>query len=121
VVTSSPDPRPVWGGLDYADHRAVGLAGVDGARDAGNRWVFRDASQPWKVRHVAIANSVRLTHAVDVTDTIERGIASLRAHRRYLEGLGESAPDPHEMLLEFARRSGERFGGRLAVSYELLG
>jgi len=121
VVTSSPDPRPVWGGLDYADHRAVGLAGVDAARDAGNRWVFRDVSKPWKVRHIAMANSVRPTHAVDVTDTIERGIASLQAHRQYLTGLGESAPDPHEMLLGFARMTGERFGGRLAVSYELLG
>jgi len=121
VVTSSPDPRPVWGGLDYADHRAVGLAGVDATRDAGNRWVFRDLPEPWRVRYTAIANSARPTHAVDVTDTIEHGIASLRAHRRYLEGLGESAPDPHEMLLGFARMSGERFGGRLAVSYELLG
>jgi LmbE family N-acetylglucosaminyl deacetylase len=127
VITSSPDPRPVWGGLDYADHRAVGLAGVDAARDAGNRWVFREllgeggrVLEPSKVRHIAMANSIRPTHAVDVTDTIERGIASLRAHRRYLEGLGESAPDPHEMLLGFAQLSGERFGGRLAVSYELL-
>ena len=125
VITGSPDPRPVWGGVDFADHRAVGLAGVDAARDAGNRWVFRDLATdgltPWKVRHTAIANSVRPTHAVDVTDTIDRGIASLRAHRRYLAGLGESAPDPDDMLRGFARMSGERFGGRLAVSYELLG
>jgi LmbE family N-acetylglucosaminyl deacetylase len=121
VLTSSPDPRTIWGGLDYADHRAVGLAGVDAARDAGNRWVFRELSAPWKVRYTAIANSVRPTHAVDVTDTIERGIASLRAHRKYLEGLGESAPDPHELLLGFARMTGEQFGGRLAVGYELLG
>jgi len=76
---------------------------------------------PWKVRRIAIANSVRPTHAVDVTDTIEQGIASLRAHRRYLAGLGESAPDPDDMLRGFARMTGERFGGRLAVSYELLG
>ena len=128
VITSSPDPRPLWGGVDYADHRAVGLAGVDAARDAGNRWVFRDVlgagggnGEHWKVRYTAIANSVRPTHAVDVTDTIERGIASLQAHRRYLDGLGDAAPDPHEMLLGFARMTGERFGGRLAVSYELLG
>jgi hypothetical protein len=57
---------------------------------------------------------------VDVTETIERGIASLRAHRRYLDGLGVAAPDPGEMLRGFAGMTGERFGGRLAVSYELL-
>ncbi|MEP6561935.1 MAG: PIG-L deacetylase family protein [Nakamurella sp.] len=121
VITGSPDPRPVWGGVDYADHRAVGLAGVDAVRDAGNRWVFRDLLEPWKVQHTAIANSVQPTHAVDVTDTIERGVASLLAHRRYLEGLGEAAPDPSEMLLGFARMTGRRFAGRLAVSYEILG
>jgi LmbE family N-acetylglucosaminyl deacetylase len=121
VVTSSPDPRSLWGGVDFADHRAAGLAGVDATRDAGNRWVFRGSGDPWKVRYTAIAGSIQPTHAVDVTDTIERGVASLRAHRRYLEGLGESAPDAHEMLLGFARMSGERFGGRLAVNYELLG
>ena len=125
VVTSSPDMRPVWGGVDYADHRAVGLASVDAARDAGNRWVFRDMSaegfEPWKVRYTAMANSAKPTHAVDVTDTIERGVASLRAHRRYLDGLGDTAPDPDAMLRGFARMTGERFGGRLAVSFEVLG
>ena len=72
------------------------------------------------MRYTAVAMSPRATHAVDVTDTIDRGIASLRAHRRYLDGLGESAPDPDEMLRGFAKATGERFGGRLAISYELL-
>lgn len=124
VVISNPDMRPQWGGIDQADHRAVGLAGVDAARDASNRWVFRDlideGLEPWTVRYTAVAMSPRATHAVDVTDTIDRGIASLRAHRRYLDGLGESAPDPDEMLRGFAKATGERFGGRLAISYELL-
>jgi LmbE family N-acetylglucosaminyl deacetylase len=124
VVTSSPDPRPAWGGIDYADHRAVGLASIDAARDAGNRWVFRDlvdeGFEPWKVRHIAIGQSARATHAVDVTATIDAGVASLRAHQRYLEGLGDAAPDPDEMLRGFAAMTGERFGGRLAVGFELL-
>ena len=95
VVTSSPDPRPVWGGLDYADHRAVGLAGVtppEMPATAGSFAICRGGLEPWKVRHIAMANSVRPTHAVDVTDTIERGIASLRAHRQYLEGWGSRHP-----------------------------
>ena len=111
VVASSPDVRPAWGGIDFADHRAVSLAAVDGTRDAGNRWVFRDLAdeglEPWKVRYTALGNSVRATHAVDITDTIERGVASLRAHRRYLEGLGSAAPDPDDMLRGFARMTGE--------------
>ena len=125
VVMSSPDVRPLWGGVDQADHRAVSLAAVDASRDAGNRWVFRElieeGLEPWNVTYTALGNSGRPTHAVDVTDSIERSVASLRAHQRYLEGLGESAPDPDEMLRGFAAMSGERFGGKLAVTYELLG
>jgi LmbE family N-acetylglucosaminyl deacetylase len=124
VVASSPDVRPAWGGIDYADHRAVSLAAVDASRDAGNRWVFRDlvdaGLEPWKVRYTALANSAGPTHAVDVTDTIDRGVASLRAHQRYLDGLGTAAPDPDAMLRGFARMTGERFGGRPTVGYELL-
>lgn len=125
VIVPSPDLRPAWGGIDFADHRAAGLAAVDAARDAGNRWVFRDLAdeglEPCKVRYIALANSSRPTHAVDVEDSIGAGVASLRAHGRYLAGLGEAAPDPDTMLRGFARMSGERFGGRLSVNYELLG
>ena len=124
VVASNPDPRPAWGGIDYADHRAVGLAAVDGIRDAGNRWVFRELSdeglEPWKVRYTALGMSPQASHAVDVTDTIEASIASLSAHRRYLEGLGDNAPDVDAMLRGFAEMNAPRFGGRLTVAYEIL-
>ena len=124
VVVPSPDLRAAWGGIDFADHRAAGTAALDAARDAGNRWVFRELAeegrQPWKVRYIALANSPRPTHAVDVSDSIGAGVASLRAHGRYLAGLGPAAPDPDTMLRGFARANGERFGGRPAVLYELL-
>lgn len=124
VIAPNPDPRAAWGGFDYADHRAVGLAAVDGVRDAGNRWVFRElldeGLQPWKVRYTALAASPRASHAVDVTDTMDAGIASLNAHRGYLAGLGQQAPDVDRMLRGFARMAAPRFGGRLAVAYELL-
>jgi LmbE family N-acetylglucosaminyl deacetylase len=124
VVTTNPEPRPAWGGIDQADHRAVGLAAVDAARDAGNRWVFRElldeGLEPWKVRYTAIGMSTRPSHAVDVTSSIDRGVASLRAHQRYLQGLGGAAFDPDEFLRGSAAKTGGQFGGRLAVSYELL-
>lgn len=124
VVVSNPDPRPAWGGIDYADHRAVNLAAVDGTRDAGNRWVFREllaeGLEPWKVRYVALGMSPRASHGVDVTDTIDASVASLNAHRRYLEGLGDQAPDVDGMLRGFASMNAPRFGGRLVVAYEIL-
>src|SRR5262245_18210428 len=45
VTLNHHDP---WGGrsLNMADHRITGLAVLDAARDAGNRWVFPDAGDP---------------------------------------------------------------------------
>ena len=40
-----------FGGLNMADHRVVGVAALDAARDAGNRWVFPElldeGLEPW--------------------------------------------------------------------------
>ena len=118
--------RETYGGryLNMADHRWTGLATIDAVRDAGNRWVFTDLAgsglEAWPgVRHLAVVASPQPTHAVDVTDTFELGVASLRAHRAYLEGIG--GPDPEEFLRGGAEATAARFGGRLAVAFELLG
>lgn len=118
--------RETFGGtfLNMADHRVAGQATIDAVRDAANRWVFtelRDAGlDPWGgVRHLAVIASPQATHAVDVTDTFEVGVESLRRHAAYLAGLGD--PDPEEFLRGNAEATGERFGGRLAVAFELLG
>ncbi len=118
--------RETYGGrfLNMADHRAVGQATIDAVRDAANRWVFTDLSdaglEPWSgVRHLAVIASPEATHAVDVTDTFDLGVESLRRHAAYLAGLGD--PDPEAFLRQGAEATAERFGGRLAVSFELLG
>lgn len=114
------------GVLNQADHIAVGQAALDAARDAGNRWVFRElldeGLEPWSgVRALLAFGSPRATHAVDVTETLDRGIASLRAHAAYLAGLGDNAmADPEEFLEAIARMTGSRFGTKYAVSFECL-
>jgi LmbE family N-acetylglucosaminyl deacetylase len=117
--------RESYGGeyLNMSDHRVVGQATLDAVRDAANRWVFtelRDEGlEPWSgVKFAAVVASPQATHAVDVTDTFDRGVESLRCHKAYLEGLG--APDPEPMLRGIAESAGARFGGRLAVSFELF-
>ena len=41
----------IGGMVNQADHRAVGLAALDAARDAGNRWIFPELAdeglEPW--------------------------------------------------------------------------
>jgi LmbE family N-acetylglucosaminyl deacetylase len=115
-----------WGNsaLNMADHRNVGLAAIDAARDAGNPWVFPELLdeqlEPWSgARRIFVNASPFPTHAVDVTDTIERGIASLQAHEAYLAGLGTGAmSDPGAFLRGMAEEAGKRFGGRLAATFE---
>jgi LmbE family N-acetylglucosaminyl deacetylase len=110
-----------WGGLSFnmADHRHVGLAALDAARDAGNRWIFTDAGAPWPgVRRVAMGGSPFPTHFVDVGDTIEVGIASLREHAAYIAGLGTDF-DPDAFLRGNARAAGEVAGCAYAATFQL--
>ncbi|MFP4513569.1 MAG: PIG-L deacetylase family protein [Acidimicrobiales bacterium] len=110
--------------LNMADHRHLGLAVLDAARDAGNRWVFTDliaeGLEPWDgVRWVAVSATGTPTHAVDVTGHLDTGVASLQAHRAYLDGLGEEI-DTRAMLEGFARSGGEGLGTELAIAFELV-
>jgi LmbE family N-acetylglucosaminyl deacetylase len=112
------------GMLNQADHIAVGRAVVDAARDAGNRWVFRELVDeglaPWNgVRAVWAAGSPLSTHGVDVTDHLAAGVASLQAHEAYLAGLSQQM-DPEEFLESFARMTGSRLGCRFGVAFEVL-
>jgi len=120
--------RETWGGrnLNQADHIAVGLATVDAVRDAGNRWVFSeqlaDGLQPWGgVREVWANGSPQATHGVDITDTFDLGVESLRAHGAYIEGLGWEHFDAGEFLEGTARPTGARMGVTFATSFEVFG
>ncbi|MGH2752276.1 MAG: PIG-L deacetylase family protein, partial [Actinomycetota bacterium] len=115
-----------WGGSSFnmADHRVVGLAVMDAARDAANRWVFQDllegGYQPWGgVRMVCINASPYPTHAVDVTGFLAQGIRSLQAHRAYIEGLGGEF-DARAFLESSAAAVGDRAGYEHAVGFEVV-
>ncbi|GHH51922.1 GlcNAc-PI de-N-acetylase [Lentzea cavernae] len=116
--------RETWpgGGLNMADHIAVGRATVDAVRDAGNRWIFPELGlEKWEgVKYVAAASSPLSTHAVDITDSFDASVASLRAHKAYLEALSGDMADPEPFLRSMAETTGQRFGGVLATSFELL-
>ncbi|MER6576664.1 PIG-L deacetylase family protein [Nonomuraea sp. NPDC001023] len=124
VITLNPDDT--WGGTYWntPDHRAVGRAVLDAAGDAGNRWIFPDTdAAPWNgVRWVAVAGSNSPTHAVDVTDGLERGVRSLLEHRAYIEALTDQAPEVYarELIEGSARQAAERFDGRPAVAFRLF-
>ncbi|MEV6907082.1 PIG-L deacetylase family protein [Amycolatopsis sp. NPDC051071] len=111
--------------VNHADHIVTGRAILDGARDAGNRWVFpellEEGLEPWgDARRIWSANSPQPTHGVDVTDSLDRGVASLRAHAAYIEGLGDPNFDAAEFLETIGRNAGSKLGCEFAVSFEVL-
>jgi LmbE family N-acetylglucosaminyl deacetylase len=115
-----------WGGtiLNMADHRWLGLAVLDAARDAGNRWIFPElldeGLQPWdRVNKVLIAGSAKPSHGVDVTDFLDRGIASLQAHQAYIDNLSGDF-DPESFLRNNATAAGKRMGCKYAVAFEVI-
>ncbi|WP_122818252.1 PIG-L deacetylase family protein [Nocardioides pantholopis] len=108
-------------GLNQADHRVAGLAALDATRDAGNRWVFRElldeGLEPWSPRWLLVAGHTAPTHGVDVTgDPLQRGIASLEAHREYLAGL-PGHPPPRALVTAITAADGRRMGVAAAVLF----
>src|ERR1700757_4595590 len=118
VITMSFDLT--WGEdgpVNHADHRAVGLAVLDACRDAANGWVFPEAGPPCTgIRDAYVATVAAPTHFVDVTDTIDAGVASLREHYAYIEGLGREF-DPDEFLKNMAGYVGLGAGCEYAVAF----
>jgi len=109
------------GGVNHADHRAVGLATLDACRDAANEWMFEDAGGAWKgITGAFVAGVPAPTHFVDVTDTIDLGVASLREHRAYIDGLGTDF-DPEEFLKNIAGFGGMAAGCEFAVLLQAFG
>jgi LmbE family N-acetylglucosaminyl deacetylase len=126
IVSGTFSDRMVAGLSNQADHRVVGLAALDAARDAGNRWIFPElldeGLEPWGgVRFVAFAGAERPTHGVDVTgEPLRRGILSLAAHAQYTSGLGMAGPEPGPFLTWMARQSGPALGVEAAVLFDVF-
>ena len=116
VITMSFDLTWADGGpVNHSDHRAVGLAVLDACRDAANEWVFRDLGLPRSsIKDAYVCGIGDPSHFADVTATIDAGIASLKEHRAYLDGLGGDF-DPDQFLRDAAGYVGLGAGCDYAV------
>jgi LmbE family N-acetylglucosaminyl deacetylase len=125
IVSGGYEIRMFRGMVNQADHRVVGLAVLDAARDAGNRWIFPElldeGLEPWGgVRFVGYAGADTPSHGVDVTgEPLQRGIASLAAHAEYTKGLGVAGPEPGPFLTWMANMSGRQMGVEAAVLFDM--
>ena len=109
------------GAVNHADHRATGLAVLDACRDAANRWLYPESGEPWQgISHAYVVGASYPTHFVDVTTTVEAGIASLREHKAYLDGLGGDF-DPNEFIRNMTGFGGAAAGCEYAVLFQRFG
>ena len=120
VVVGSWDVEFV-AGLNQADHRVAGLAAVDArSRRRQPLGLPRAARRRTGAVVAAVAarpGDRRPTHGVDVTgEPLERGIASLEAHREYLAGI-PGHPPPRLMITGITALQGRQHGRAHAVLF----
>jgi LmbE family N-acetylglucosaminyl deacetylase len=84
-----PGVSPAY--VNSADHRALGQSVIDAVADAANEWIFPDLpEEPWRgVTYIAVSELLDPPHEVDVAHQVEKAVASLCEHRRYLELLSD--------------------------------
>ena len=109
------------GAVNHVDHRVVGSTVLDASRDAANRWLFPEMGEPWQgIRDVYVSGAANPTHYVDVSETLELGIASLREHAVYIAGLGRQF-DADEFLRNIAGFGGMVAGCEYALTLQRFG
>ena len=124
IISGNYDLFFPGGHFNFADHRAVGVAVLDAARDADNRWIFpellEEGHEPWHgIKHIFIASPPVTSHYVDVTDSIDKGIASLEEHKVYIDNLSQDF-NPDDFLSFGAAATGMQTGCDYAVGFGFM-
>jgi LmbE family N-acetylglucosaminyl deacetylase len=127
VLTSSPE---IWWrrlGASHPDHRAVGEATVAAVYpDARNPFAHPElladeGLESWAVSELWLmaAPDERIDHVVDITDTIGRKVAALRAHASQTAHL----PDLEQRIRSLGGTWAHRFGltaGRIGEAFQIV-
>jgi len=104
VVTG--DPQTLITGfntINHPDHRAVGLATLDAIFPAARNHNYfpeslGDGLEPVYVKHVYLSGTLHPDTWIDVTDTFERKIASLREHKSQIKDMDGLAQRMRERM-----------------------
>ena len=114
---SPPGVSPSY--VNSADHRALGQCVLDSVADAGNEWIFPDITEePWRgVTYIAVSELLDPPHEVDVSAEVEKAVASLCEHRRYLELISDAPVE--EQARQIVDMSTATEDGRRRVGFRL--
>jgi LmbE family N-acetylglucosaminyl deacetylase len=124
MLVQSPERN--WDRLfaSHPDHLAAGEVAIQAIYpDSRNPFAFpelmAEGLQPWRVREVWITGSPQPNHAVDITETFDKKIAALHAHRSQTAHNSQL----EEMVRSWGERNGESFGlepGRVAETFKVV-
>jgi len=118
------DPEVIFyrdGGVNHTDHRTAGLAAVDAVYPAARNpmafpWLYREGLEKHVVRRLYLFWSERPNAWIDVTATLDRKIAALRAHVSQIH-----EPERlEERIRSWASEEGERVGVTAAEALRLV-
>jgi LmbE family N-acetylglucosaminyl deacetylase len=118
------DPEVVFygdGGINHTDHRAAGMAAVDAVYPAARNpmafpWLVREGLALHRVKRVYLFWPNNPTVRIDVSDTIGRKIAALRAHASQIREPAKL----EERILAWAREEGQVIGVDAAESLRVV-
>ncbi len=108
-------------GVNHSDHRAAGIAAVDAVYPAARNamafpWLARDGLAPHAVHRLYLFWSNQPSAWIDVSSTIDRKLAALRAHASQLR-----RPEQLEKRIrEWAREEGEPLGVEAAEALRVI-
>ena len=106
--------------MNSADHRALGQSLIDAVADAGNEWIFPELTEErWPgVQYIAVSEMLDPPHEVDVTEHVEKAVASLCEHRRYLELIADNPVEEQaRQIVDMATMTED---GRRRVGFRLF-
>jgi len=118
------DPDTIFyrgGGVNHTDHRAAGLAAVDAVYPAARNpmafpWLARSGLGPHRVRRLYLFWSERSDAWVDISATVERKVAALRAHASQIRDADALA----ERIHAWAAEEGAAIGTTAAEALRLV-
>jgi LmbE family N-acetylglucosaminyl deacetylase len=112
VLATDPDVLfYTGGGVNHADHRAAGMAAVDASYPAARNpmafpWLARQGLAAHRVRRLYLFWSNRPDAWIDITSTIDRKIAALRAHASQLHEPNKT----EDWIRRWAKEEGDAIG-----------
>lgn len=124
MVVQSPERN--WERIysSHPDHLAAGESAIQAIYpDARNPYAFPELKaegiEPWRVREVFITGSPTPNHFIDITETIDKKIAALKAH------ISQTAHNPEleSMVRQWGERNAEANGlaaGRVAEIFKVV-